>query len=195
MSVNSRLYKRLWLYFDNYVGKEQIKKKYDSEQNLIGVLFETDIDSKHEEKFYINFFEIPDTKKFHEDMFSRELLETFRPQTMEEYVKCYGLSKGTYVWENNQEDLYINGGMDLKDIIANREDVYEYLLNHGIDKATAFDISENVRKGKVRSRGWDSDTLEILRNSGASEQFINICKKIGYLYPRAHSMALLNGLH
>lgn len=51
----------------------------------------------------------------------------------------------------------------LDEVIADREDIYEYLSEMGIDERRAFDIAEYVRKGLVSSKGWKPNMYKLLR--------------------------------
>lgn len=73
---------------------------------------------------------------------------------------------------------------DLKEIL-------EFLRSYGIDGETAFNVAEDVRKGKVRngkSRKWNEWKAMIL-NRGVPDWFVQSCEKIRYLFPQAHSYA------
>ena len=106
-------------------------------------------------------------------------------------MKCYGLAHGTNVWEGNAENLLKDGTLLPSELIADREDVYEYLIQHGFEKRAAFEIAESVRKGRIHKSGWKTEQLEALREKEVPEWFIESCKKIQYLFPRAHSMGYL----
>ena len=112
------------------------------------------------------------------------------PRTFSEYVKCFGLKHSTGVWEDNAEILLRERNVPFADLLAHREDVYEYLLKHGIEKDTAFEIAEYVRKGKANRRGWTPEMLEALDEAGIPDWFRGSCEKIRYLFTRAHAMTL-----
>ncbi|HHW02818.1 MAG TPA: PolC-type DNA polymerase III [Thermoanaerobacterales bacterium] len=118
--------------------------------------------------------------------FVRQMLEETRPSTFAELVRISGLSHGTDVWLNNAQDLIKSKTATLKDVIATRDDIMIYLLDHGIEPKIAFTIMENVRKGK----GLKPEFEEILtRNKSVAPWFIESCKKIKYLFPKAHAVA------
>lgn len=118
--------------------------------------------------------------------FVRQMLEDTRPSTFAELVRISGLSHGTDVWLNNAQDLIRSRTATLKDVIATRDDIMIYLLNQGIEPKVAFNIMENVRKGK----GLKSEHEEILlKNKKVAPWFVESCKKIKYLFPKAHAVA------
>ena len=107
------------------------------------------------------------------------------------WVKAYeikdisGLSHGTDVWLNNAQDLVKAGTITLKDAICTRDDIMIYLISKGVEAATAFDIMEKVRKGK----GLSQEHEDLMRKHDVPEWYINSCKKIKYMFPKAHATA------
>ena len=47
-------------------------------------------------------------------------------------------------------------------------------------------MSENIRKGKARWGGWADKWKEEIEEHNIPEWYIDSCRKIGYLFPRAH---------
>ena len=118
--------------------------------------------------------------------FVRQMLEDTRPTSFSELVRISGLSHGTDVWLNNAQDIIKNNMATLKDVIATRDDIMIYLINKGINPKTAFSIMEDVRKG----RGLKPEYEKLLiKNNNIDSWFIESCKKIKYLFPKAHAVA------
>ncbi|MBR2857647.1 hypothetical protein IKE96_00240 [bacterium] len=92
--------------------------------------------------------------------FVREMLSDAKPQTFADLIRISGLSHGTNVWVGNAKEL-INQGLNLKQIIACRDDIMIYLINNKIESKTAFNIMEDVRKGKQIAK----NDLEVLKNN------------------------------
>ena len=118
-------------------------------------------------------------------------IKVANPQNFDELVKLCGLMHGTEVWLGNAEDLIKEGTTGIAEVIADRDDVYNILCSYGIDEETAFNVAEDVRKGKVRngkSRKWNEWKAMIL-NRGVPDWFVQSCEKIRYLFPKAHSYA------
>lgn len=102
--------------------------------------------------------------------------------TFDTLIRISGLSHGTGVWTENGENL-IKKGKSISDIISCRDDVMLFLLRKGIDRETAYKISERIRKGK----GLTVDQYFDLRKYGLEKWRLNSWNKIKYLFPRAHA--------
>lgn len=116
--------------------------------------------------------------------FVREILKITRPQTFSDLVRISGLSHGTDVWLNNAKDLILNG-YHLSDVIGCRDDIMVYLIHKGLKPKQAFDIMESVRKGKGLKPEWE----ELMRHHGIDQWYIDSCKRIKYMFPKAHAVA------
>lgn len=112
------------------------------------------------------------------------LLET-KPKNFADLVRISGLSHGTDVWISNAQELVDSGRAELKDVIATREDIMVYLINAGAENKMAFDTMEKVRKGK----GLTEEQESIMKNLDLPEWYIDSCKKIKYMFPKAHAVA------
>lgn len=125
--------------------------------------------------------------------FVQEALDLFAPKDLDDLVKFPGLMHGTNVWLDNAEMLLEDDVADAKTLMGNREDIFDYLLSLGIERETAYLITESVRKGKVHSgrcRQWPEWKALILE-AGAPDWFIWSCEQIRYMFPRAHSAAYM----
>ncbi|MGI6738495.1 MAG: PolC-type DNA polymerase III [Christensenellales bacterium] len=119
--------------------------------------------------------------------FVRQMLQDTKPSTMEELIRISGLSHGTDVWLGNAKDLILSNTATLKECICIRDDIMNYLISVGIDAKMAFDIMENVRKGKKLKNNPEMES--VMRENGVPDWFIQSCKKIGYLFPKGHAVA------
>ncbi len=125
--------------------------------------------------------------------FVRQMLADTLPQNFSELVRISGFSHGTDVWLNNAKDLITAGKVKLEEAISTRDDIMNYLIQRNVAPKVAFTIMENVRKGKERKRK-DQGEKEMKHEDALQEQkipswFIDSCKKISYLFPRAHAVA------
>ena len=117
--------------------------------------------------------------------FVRQMLTDTKPTTFSELVRISGLSHGTDVWLGNAEELIRDKYCDLSHAICARDDIMIYLISHGVEAGHAFRIMENVRKGK----GLTPDDEEAMKNAGIPDWYMTSCKKIKYMFPKAHAVA------
>jgi DNA polymerase-3 subunit alpha (Gram-positive type) len=118
--------------------------------------------------------------------FLRQILEEVRPKTFDELIKIMGLSHGKDVWLNNAQDLISSGAASsLSEVICCRDDIMLSLIHRGMDKALAFSITEKVRKGRPLSE----EDEKAIEKAGMPDWYVDSCKKITYLFPKAHAAA------
>ena len=115
---------------------------------------------------------------------TRRVLEETRPHHFSELVMISGLSHGTDVWAGNAEAL-VQAGHPLSETIACRDDIMTYLMEKQLEPIDAFRIMEDVRKGK----GLKPDYEEKMKSHNVPDWYIDSCKKIKYMFPKAHAVA------
>ena len=118
--------------------------------------------------------------------FVRQMLEETKPSTFSELssnirifptVQTYGLAM--------HKSLFKTGTCQLSDVIGCRDDIMVYLIYQGLDPSLAFKIMESVRKGKGLTPEFESE----MKAKGVANWYIESCKKIKYMFPKAHAAA------
>ncbi len=117
--------------------------------------------------------------------FVRGMLEDTQPNQFDILVRLSGFSHGTDVWLGNAKDLITSGTAKVSEAIGCRDDIMLFLISKGMDPKRSFKIMEAVRKGRGLPEGAEDE----MREHGVPEWYIGSCKKIAYLFPKAHAVA------
>ena len=118
--------------------------------------------------------------------FTRQMLVDTQPDKFDMLVRLSGYSHGTGVWVGNAQDLILNKVCGVSETIGCRDDIMNYLMSMGIDANTAFKSMENVRK---KNKQLTDDQIAAMKEHGVPDWYIDSCRKIEYLFPKAHAVA------
>ena len=117
--------------------------------------------------------------------FTRGVLLDTMPEKFDFLVRISGYTHGTDVWLGNARDLITSKTATVDGTIGCRDDIMIYLISCGMPEKRAFKIMESVRKG----RGLPDGAEQEMKDAGVPDWYIGSCKKIKYLFPKAHAVA------
>ena len=117
--------------------------------------------------------------------FTRGMLLDTMPTRFDTLLRLSGFSHGTDVWLGNAKELITSKTATVDQAIGCRDDIMIYLISCGMPEKRSFKIMEAVRKGRGLPEGAEQEMID----AGVPDWYIGSCKKIKYLFPKAHAVA------
>ena len=109
----------------------------------------------------------------------RNVIQMVRPKGLADLARIKGLVNGSGTWYGNAEKLLYEDNVSLNNIVASRDDIFQYLMFKGLSKELSYNAMQWVRKGKE----LPLDLVIPIIEAGIPAWFIDSCDKIQYLYP------------
>ena len=163
--------KSFWDVFPSLILDEEIKKAFDE------VFVERVAATRRQ-----NYLTVYVNSKY---LIDKRIIYKVEHKISKHLIRLSGLSHGTDVWVGNAKDLIEEGIATLSSCICCRDDIMVYLIQKGMDKSLSFKTMESVRKGK----GLSEEMETAMREVDVPEWYIDSCKKIKYMFPKAHAAA------
>ena len=125
--------------------------------------------------------------------FVRNIIKEIKPANFGDLIRIIGLTHANKVWFKTAKKLLANNICDFRDLPSSNEDIYNNLINNGIEKNIALKIAYTANKRLFAKSGLENN-LEIIQafnNRNISEWYINSLSVTRDMLPKAHSIEFL----
>lgn len=118
-----------------------------------------------------------------------EIFRAMNVQDLHSLSRFMSLSHSSGAWQENQQSLLENGTLTPDMLITCREDIYRYMMECGASTTEATAMMDSVRRGLPSRFGYSASDKLTLELCQVDPWFTQVCRKIDYLFPEAHSLS------
>ena len=118
-----------------------------------------------------------------------EIFRAMNVQNLHSLSRFMSLSHSSAAWQENQQLLLENGTLTPDMLITCREDIYRYMMEHGASTTEATAVMDSVQMGLPSRFGYSASDELTLALCQVDPWFTQVCQKIEYLFPEAHSLS------
>ena len=118
-----------------------------------------------------------------------KIFDIVKPKSLEDYIKVKSIAHSVKCWKNNQDILFTNNKLNVNTLITNRDDIYDYLIKHNIDKDLAIDIIKIICRHNDKTSYIWKEYLKIMEDNGCEEIFIKVITNLISIHGRGEAIS------
>ena len=118
-----------------------------------------------------------------------KIASILNPKTLDDYIKVKSIAHSVRCFKNNQDKLIRENKIDINTLITSRDDIYDYLINHSINKFIAVDIVKSLCRHKDFNSYLWGKYFQLMRENGCEEIFIEIITKLISIHGRGEAVS------
>lgn len=108
--------------------------------------------------------------------------DSLAPDRVADLISLFGLGHSAGAWDELTACMLEEMGYSPADMIAYRDDVYRYLIDHGFLEKDAWTGMNRVRMGR------DLPVITDEMRRARDKWVLSRCERIGYLFPKSHAV-------
>ncbi len=118
-----------------------------------------------------------------------KIFDTIKPKSLEDYIKVKNIAHSVKCWKNNQDILFNSNKLNINNLITSRDDIYDYLIKHNIDKVVAIDIIKIICRHNAKTSYIWKEYLKIMKDNSCEEVFIKVITNLISIHGRGEAIS------